>query len=106
MCYSYGMCATRVERIGIRELRQNASHYVDLVRTKGVVVEITNRGRLAARMVSAEEAENEYGSLVASGVVEPAKRPGHLLDIEPDPLEPGHLPPSADIIREREESPW
>lgn len=100
------MTDAQVERIGVRELRQNASVYIDLVRTKGVVVEITHRGHLAARMVPAKQPETEYEKLIAEGIVRPAERPGHLLDIEPDPLPPGATPPSEEIIREREESPW
>ena len=39
-------------RIGIRELRQHASVYVDLAE-KGYTVDITNRGRLVAQLVPA-----------------------------------------------------
>jgi len=38
------------QRIGIRELRQHASVYVDLVE-RGYTVDITNRGRLVAQMI-------------------------------------------------------
>lgn len=98
----------RVERIGIRELRQNASVYIDLVWREGVTVEITNRGHLAARIVPAEEREDPLAALVAAGVVEPVgagEDHGDLLDVIPAPLPPGATPPSEDIIREREESP-
>jgi hypothetical protein len=40
--------AAASRRIGIRELRQHASIYVDLAE-KGYTVDITNRGRRAAR---------------------------------------------------------
>lgn len=98
----------RVERIGIRELRQNASVYIDMVWREGVTVEITNRGQLAARIVPAEVRDDPLAALVAAGVVEPletGEEHGDLLDIVPAPLPPGATPPSEDIMREREESP-
>lgn len=96
----------RVERIGIRELRQNASVYIDLVWREGVTVEITNRGHLAARIVPAEEREDPLADLVAAGVVEPLDdEAGDLLDVVAAPLPAGATPPSEHIIREREESP-
>ena len=52
-------------RIGIRELRQHASVYVDLAE-KGYTVDITNRGRLVAQLV-------------------PVREPGGVEDIEPYP---------------------
>jgi prevent-host-death family protein len=99
----------RVERIGIRELRQNASVYIDMVWREGVTVEITNRGHLAARIVPVEQPEDPLADLVAAGLVEPLDGEDEsrdLLDIVPMPLPPGATPPSEDIIREREESPW
>jgi prevent-host-death family protein len=100
----------RVERIGIRELRQNASTYIDLVWREGVIVEITNRGHLAAKIVPAEEPEDPLAEYVAAGIVEPlgeGEPPrGDLLDLVPlPPLKQGPTL-SEDIIREREESPW
>jgi prevent-host-death family protein len=77
------MGARRVERIGIRELRQNASTYIDLVWREGVIVEVTNRGRLAARIVPAEEPDDPLAQLEAEGlVVRRAARRGGLLDVE------------------------
>ncbi len=46
-------------RIGIRELRQHASVYVDLAE-KGQTVDITNRGRLVARLVPAGDVESPW----------------------------------------------
>jgi prevent-host-death family protein len=42
MCY--------VERVGLRELRQNASRYIARV-AHGETVEVSQRGRLVARIV-------------------------------------------------------
>ena len=89
MCYDTRMRDTSgrqqaAKRIGIRELRQHASVYVDLAE-KGQTVDITNRGRLVARLVPAEEAESPLERLIAAGVLQPAEDPGNLLDIEPGP---------------------
>lgn len=96
----------RVERIGIRELRQNASTYIDMVWKEGVTVEITNRGHLAARIVPAESPEDPLADLVAAGIIEPDESEEDLLGIEPLPALRSGPTLSEDIIREREESPW
>ena len=69
-------------RIGVRELRQHASRYLALVRA-GEVVEVTDRGRLVARIVPA--AGDTWDELVASGLILPAA--GDLLDVEPAVLD-------------------
>ena len=66
-------------RIGVRELRQHASRYLALVRA-GEVVEVTDRGRLVARIVPATG--DSWDELVAAGRVKPAER--ELLEVEPD----------------------
>jgi prevent-host-death family protein len=71
-------------RIGVRELRQHASIYVDLAE-KGHVVEITNRGRLVAQLVPAKDPESPLERLIAAGIVEPAEDAGSVLDVEPGP---------------------
>jgi len=90
------------KRIGIRELRQHASVYVDLVE-KGQIVDITNRGRLVARLVPAGEPESALERLIAEGVLRPAQEPGNLLNIEPGPpVPPGH-PTISEILQELRE---
>ncbi len=71
-------------RIGIRELRQHASVYVDLAE-KGYTVDITNRGRLVAQLVPVREPGSPLERLIAAGIVEPADEPGGVGDIEPYP---------------------
>ncbi len=90
------------KRIGIRELRQHASIYVDLAE-KGQTVDITNRGRLVARLVPAEEAESPLERLIAAGVLRPAEEPGNLLDIEPGPPVPPGQPTISEILQELRE---
>ena len=62
MCY--------VERIGVRELRQNASRYLERV-AAGETIEVTQRGHLVARLVPA--AADPWAAMVAAGEVVPAQ---------------------------------
>jgi antitoxin (DNA-binding transcriptional repressor) of toxin-antitoxin stability system len=78
-----GRAAAR-RRIGIRELRQHASIYVDLAE-RGYTVDITNRGRLVAQLVPVLEAGSPLERLIAAGILEPAEEPGGVADIEPYP---------------------
>jgi prevent-host-death family protein len=93
------------QRIGIRELRQHASVYVDLAE-KGQIVEITNRGRLVARLVPAIDPESPLERLIAAGIMSEAENPGDLLDVEPAPPLPAGVPTVSEILlRLREHEP-
>ena len=72
MCY--------MERIGLRELRQNASRYIAHV-AQGETVEVTQRGRLVARIVPA--VEDPWEDLILRGEVIPATSSEDLLDEAP-----------------------
>jgi prevent-host-death family protein len=61
-------------RIGVRELRQHASRYLDMVKA-GETVEVTERGELVALLVSPSRAETARDRLVALGRVIPASGP-------------------------------
>jgi prevent-host-death family protein len=89
-------------RIGIRELRQHASVYVDLAE-KGQTVDITNRGRLVAQLVPAREPDSPLERLIAAGIIEPAEHPGDLLDIEPAPPVPPGRPTASEILLQARE---
>ena len=90
-------------RIGVRELRQHASVYIDLVE-RGYTVDITNRGRLVAQLVPVREPESPLERLMAAGIIEPAEDPGDLLDVEPGPpVPPGHPTASEILLQLREE---
>lgn len=67
MCYYLNMT-----RIGIRELRQNASHYLDKVKS-GEVVEVTDRGKLVALLVPPSPAVASRDRLIAAGRLIPAR---------------------------------
>jgi prevent-host-death family protein len=91
------------QRIGIRELRQHASVYVDLAE-KGQIVEITNRGRLVARLVPASDPESPLERLIVAGVIAEPEGHGDLLDVEPaPPVPPGRPAVSEVLLRMREE---
>ena len=81
-------------RIGIRELRQHASVYVDLAE-QGYTVDITNRGRLVAQLVPVREPGSPLERLIAAGIIEPAEEPGGVGDIEPYPAPAGGRAASA-----------
>ena len=83
-------------RIGIRELRQHASIYVDLAE-KGYTVDITNRGRLVAQLVPVREPGSPLEHLIAAGIVEPAEEGGGVGDLEPYPAPAARRPgPGSD----------
>ena len=72
------------QRIGIRELRQHASVYVDLVE-RGYTVDITNRGRLVAQMIPVRDPDSPLERWIAKGVIERAADDGSVLEIDPYP---------------------
>ena len=89
-------------RIGVRELRQHASIYIDLVE-KGYTVDITNRGRLVAQLVPVREPESPLERLIAAGIIDPAEDPGDLLDVEPGPPVPPGQPSASEILLQQRE---
>jgi antitoxin (DNA-binding transcriptional repressor) of toxin-antitoxin stability system len=89
-------------QIGIRELRQHASIYVDLAE-KGYTVDITNRGRLVAQLVPARAPESVLERWIAAGLIEPAEDLGGVTDIEPYPGD-GRAAASEILRQMREDS--
>jgi prevent-host-death family protein len=70
-----------VEKIGIRELRQNASVWVAKVKA-GATIQITDRGRPVARLVPITPAERARDQLIAEGQLIPATAPRVLLSAD------------------------
>lgn len=66
MCYFIHMV-----KIGVKELRQNASKYLNQVK-RGETVEVTERGTLIAVITSPSHEATEYERLVACGQLIPA----------------------------------
>ena len=84
--------------VGVRKLREQLSHYLDLVKDGREVVVITERGKPIARLQGPSNLER----LVAEGRVRPAKkpktpiRPEDLIEIDGPPW------PSEILIADRE----
>src|SRR5208282_5593317 len=87
------------QRIGIRELRQHASVYVDLAE-RGYTVDITNRGRLVAQLVPVREPGSPLERLIAAGIIESAEEPGGVADIEPYPSAASGRATASDVVRQ------
>ena len=64
-----------MDRIGVRELRQNASKYLDRVKA-GETVEVTERGRLVALLVPPSPALTARDRLIAEGKLLPSESGG------------------------------
>ncbi len=78
-----------MERIGVRELRQHASRYLELVKA-GESVEVTERGELIAILTPPERARSARQRLLAAGRLLPAVSPnGRLRCSRPVPVVPG-----------------
>ena len=78
-----------MERVGIRDLRLNASKLMSRVE-RGESLEVTSRGRLVARIVPVRPAGG-LAQLLAEGAATPPEEEGDLLDIpalEPVPEAP------------------
>ena len=87
-------------RIGVRELRQNASRYLRRVQG-GETIEVTDRGRPVARLVPVERG-SAFDRLVAEGRVSEAR--GSIRDLPPPlRLPKGAVPPSEILRRLRED---
>jgi prevent-host-death family protein len=64
-------------RVGVRELRQHASRYLDEVK-RGGRVEVTERGLLVALLVSPSPAQTARDRLLELGGLLPASQPFSL----------------------------
>jgi prevent-host-death family protein len=82
-------------RIGIRELRQHASRYVERVRA-GETIEVTLRGMVVARLVPPES--DGWSQLLRAGSVRRAST--SLLDVQPVAVT---VSASAELQRLRDE---
>jgi prevent-host-death family protein len=60
-----------MERVGIRELRQNLSIYVERVKA-GEALEVTERGRPVAMLRPLGNARTVYDRLIEQGLITPA----------------------------------
>lgn len=65
------VATTRIE-VGIRDLKNNLSRYLDRVR-EGDEVIVTDRGRPIARLAALDQATDRLAELVATGAVRKPK---------------------------------
>jgi prevent-host-death family protein len=71
-----------MERIGVRELRQHASRYLQRV-AEGESLEVTDRGRPVARLVPVTA--DTWADLIATDRVTPAADDTEITDERPRP---------------------
>lgn len=89
-------------RVGVRDLRQNLSVYLRRVE-KGETLDVTERGRLVARLAPAPAPETSHlDRLIAEGRATPASRPIGALP-EAVEIPPGAPSPSDALRRMRED---
>jgi prevent-host-death family protein len=91
-----------MERIGIRELRQNASAYLRRVEA-GECFEITDHGRPVA-LLQPYRKMSTIERMIAEGRIIPAKRP--WTPPEPLPMQPGEKPVSELLQEMRDAERW
>ncbi|HSM33686.1 MAG TPA: type II toxin-antitoxin system prevent-host-death family antitoxin [Anaerolineae bacterium] len=87
-----------MERVGIRQLRQQASSILRRV-SAGETIEVTDRGRPVALMVRAMP--SGLARLEQEGLLRPAD--GDLLALAPVKLTPGSRPPSELVSEGRDD---
>gem|GEM_PF-217889 len=90
--------------VGLRELRHHTSEVLARVR-HGETIDITDYGKLIARIVPVEERDPSpvLDRLIRAGRVRPAERPGY----RPRMLEGDGTSPLSDALRElRDEERW
>ena len=94
-----------VERVGIRELRQNLSVYVKHVRERGRAYEVTEHGRPVARLLPLADAPNTtLQQLLADGQ---ATAPGRPWSTVPPPLPARRGKRLSKVLEEmRDAEPW
>jgi len=73
----------RPEQIGVRELRQNASRYLELVE-RGDTLQVTRNGKVVARLVPVERTDDDpLAELIAAGALRLPEDPADLLHVIP-----------------------
>lgn len=64
--------ATSRAEVGVRDLKNNLSRYLDRVR-QGEEIIVTDRGRPVARLSSLDHPSDRLAALIASGAVRPPR---------------------------------
>jgi len=95
-----------MRRIGIRELRQNASQYIRLVKA-GETIEVTERDvpvALLTPLPKGGEKKSRRDELIEQGLLVPATKDWR--DFNPLPPVPGEKLPSQILQEMRNEERW
>lgn len=92
-------------RVGVRELRQNLSVYLERVKD-GETLEVTERGQPVARLAPLPASqESPYERLLADGRIRRAG--GDVLELGPPlPRQAGERPLSEVLAEQRDEERW
>ena len=116
MTVGEGRCATvcymsetdrKPARVGVRELRQNLSVYLDRVKA-GESLEVTEHGHVVARLgPNPPEHVSIVDRLIAEGKAQPARTRDRSLLPPPPPDPTPDLPTLTEILRQmRDEELW
>jgi len=90
-------------RVGIRELRQDASTWVRRA-AAGETIEVTDRGRPVAQLGPIASPPRGLAALEAAGLLRKGR--GRLSDLPPLPMKPGSRPLSEILQEMRDEEEW
>ena len=88
--------------VGVRELRQNLSVYLDRVK-KGEALTVTERGQVVAMLRPPDVTGNPIERLVAEGV---ARRATGSVDGLPRPLRVKLVRPLSEMLDEQRDDRW
>lgn len=83
--------------VGVRELRQNLSVYLDRVK-RGAVLQVTEHGRVVATLQPVAASDVRLDRLEAQGLVTRPRRA--LRDLPPPRQVPAHGRPLAEVLDE------
>lgn len=99
MCYM-SEAERRAARVGIRELRQNLSVYLERVKA-GETLEVTEHGQTVARLgPNPPKQRSILDQLIAEGKATPAKGDHRLLPPPPPPPEGYDGPTLSEILQQ------
>jgi prevent-host-death family protein len=102
MCYM-SEADRRADRVGVRELRQNLSVYLDRVKA-GETLEVTEHGRPVARLAPNPPAQQSIvDRMIAEGRITPASHDHRLTPPPPPDPAPGEPTLSALLQAMRDE---
>ena len=90
-------------RIAIRELQQHASKVIRELADAEETAEITNRGKVIARLIPVSPAERAFAEMLERGEVIPAEHPDGLVGWKPLPAREDGVSLSDALIAMREE---